>query len=152
VRALAATADPIDTTLEGVDGTGAYWSMPRPNAPTDDDQWMTVRAPADGGALQDLWPDQPPHTGTEGIWSDGAGGWVVATDRFFDDRHFHMAIYALAANGDANLLACSPGAEPIGPQIIFRPAVTADAFYAIVNHFGGAEDTWEIVRVATRVP
>jgi hypothetical protein len=144
VRPLA-TTDALGKgfgSLAGVDGAGAYWSLPRPGGLPEDDENDVVLSPADGGPVRPFWNGLPPHSGVFSMWPDGVGGWVVVAPERFDDQLFHTTIWLLGGDGSSRRLACSPG-DSGDADVRVRPVVTPDAVFVATT----GSYSLEIVRI-----
>ena len=74
----------------GIDAAGVYWTVPKPGALEENDEWIVALAPVDGSPARIFWQGLPAHSGVRDMWPDGAGGWVVVASQLFDDQHGFM--------------------------------------------------------------
>jgi hypothetical protein len=147
-RALASTGVPARVGWEsGTVGAGVYWTHPR--AGPQDNQWAVIQSPSDGGDAREIAAISPFYGAPYRVWPDGQGGWVMEGETRFDDQNSHTTVWLADATGKVTLVACA-AAGGLSPQILQirqPPAVTPDFVYLAAESFGGANITWQLLRI-----
>lgn len=85
-------------------------------------------------------------------WPDATGGWLIAGEETFADGTRHNSVWAVDAAGTTGTrLGCNPKAER---GSVFSTVSTADAVYAIVNHYERESDGFQglVVRIDRTPP
>jgi hypothetical protein len=134
-RTLATNADLTKgpASFVGIDGSGAFWSIPRPGDDQPDALNTLLLVPADGGPVRTLWNGSPSHSSVDSIAPDGSGGWIANVNQLFVEG-FAASVYALDAHRNGRRLACSPlglstisGNPPIvAPDAVFVVGIPSD--------------------------
>ncbi|HWO10438.1 MAG TPA: hypothetical protein VNN80_13190 [Polyangiaceae bacterium] len=106
-----------------VDGDGSLW-----------------RVPVDGSERQPFLPTQ--GFAVHHVWSDGAGGWLVQSVDYPPSGERLVKLYAVGADGSAELWACDPLVE--GALELSNPIFTEGAVYFAARY----SDMWQLVRVS----
>jgi hypothetical protein len=141
LRMLAPTLH--DVLLLSVESAGVLWSTP--STPNADGMYALMLSPADGSSVSPMRQILSSEISWDWAYPDGVGGHFLSAQERFDDGDLHRSVFLVSTNGNVTRLACDPSSAF---SDIRGAALSPDALYVTVNHFGSAWSTVKVLRPA----